>query len=136
MPLQRVVSRKRRATTANNRLAIMPGGRLQVSHGVTFPVKRLVTPPDPTFPQLHVNLLDSLCLTAFFSFVHRSRIRETSHLRYASRWAGGSDVSSPRAALPFRVGFVLALDYRLGVPGSSSSASSDLRHLLGQPSLH
>jgi hypothetical protein len=103
----------------------MPGSRLHVSHSVTLPMKSLVAPSDPALPQLHVDLLYSLCLPAF-SFANWSRVRATSHLRYASGWAGGGDVSLC-AALPFRVGLVRALDHRFRVPGSS--ASSNLRLL-------
>jgi hypothetical protein len=99
MPLQRIVPRERSAAVANDCLAIMPGSRLQVSHGVTFPMKSLVTPSDPTLPQLHVDLLYSLRLPAFSlaavptaaaaataatSVVDWFRVRTTSHLRYAS----------------------------------------------------
>jgi hypothetical protein len=83
MPLQRIVPRKRRAAAANDRLPIMPGGRLQVSHGVALPMKRLVAPSRPTLPQPHVDLLDPLGLPAFF-LVDRSRVWTTSHLRHAS----------------------------------------------------
>ena len=65
MPLQRIVSRERSATVANDRFAIMPRSRLQVSHSVTFPMKRLVTPSNPTLPQLHVDLLYAFRVPAF-----------------------------------------------------------------------
>ena len=109
VPLQRVVSRERGAAVANDCLAIMPGSRLQVSHSVTLPMKSLVATPDPTLPQLHVDLLYSLHLprgrTRAFSLasvpastaaaatasstsatvvVDWFRVRTTSHLRYAS----------------------------------------------------
>lgn len=100
MPLQRVVPREWSAAVANDCLAIMPGSRLQVSHGVSFPMKSLVTPSDPTLPQLHVDLLYSLRLPAFSlavvpptaaaaataatSVVDWFRVQTTSHLRYAS----------------------------------------------------
>jgi len=60
MPLQRIEPRKRRAAAANDRLAIVPRGRLQVSHGVALPMERLVAAPSPTLPQPHVDLLDAL----------------------------------------------------------------------------
>jgi hypothetical protein len=100
VPLQRIVPRERSAAVANDCLAIMPGSRLQVSHSVTFPMKSLVTPSDPTLPQLHVDLLYSLRLPAFSlaavpataaaatdaaaAAVDWFRVRTTSHLRYAS----------------------------------------------------
>jgi hypothetical protein len=99
VPLQRIVPGERSAAVANDCLAIMPGSRLQVSHSVTFPMKSLVTPSDPTLPQLHVDLLYSLPLPAFSlaaavpataaaaasaSAVDWFRVRTTSHLRYAS----------------------------------------------------
>src|SRR6267154_2664817 len=97
VPLQRIVPRERSAAVANDCLAIMPGSRLQVSHSVTFPMKSLVTPSDPTLPQLHVDLLYSLRLPAFSLAavpataatastvdVDWFRVRTTSHLRYAS----------------------------------------------------
>jgi hypothetical protein len=96
VPLQRIVPRERSATVANDCLAIMPGSRLQVSHSVTFPMKGLVTPSDPTLPQLHVDLLYSLRLPVFSlaavpataatasTVVDWFRVRTTSHLRYAS----------------------------------------------------
>ena len=105
----------------------MPGGRLHVAYSVALPMKRLVTPPDPTLPQLHVNLLYALGLPGI-SPADWSRVRAASHLRYASGWAGGSGVSLG-AALPFRVGFVRALDHRIGVSGSSASGRSNLRLL-------
>src|SRR6267154_2529526 len=60
VPLQRIVPRERSAAVANDCLAIMPGSRLQVLHSVTFPMKSLVTPSDPTLPQLHVDLVRAL----------------------------------------------------------------------------
>ena len=105
VPLQRIVPRERSAAVANDCLAIMPGSCLQVSHSVTFPMKRLVTPSDPTLPQLHVDLLYSLRLPAFSPaavpaiatvaavstvVVEWFTVRPTGHLRYASgTWAGG-----------------------------------------------
>ena len=65
VPLQRIVARERSAAVANDCLAIVPGSRLQVSHSVTFPMKSLVTPSNPTLPQLHVDLLYPLRLPAF-----------------------------------------------------------------------
>lgn len=65
VPLQRIVPRERSAAVANDCLAIMPGSRLQVSHSITLPMKSLVTPSNPTLPQLHVDLLYSLRLPAF-----------------------------------------------------------------------
>ena len=127
MPLQCIVPRERRAAVANDRLAIVPGGRLHVPHSVALPMKRLVTPPDPTLPQLHVDLLYALGLPGISS-ADRSRVRAASHMRYASGWAGGSGVSLG-AALPFRVGLVRALDHRIGVPGSGASDGSNLRLL-------
>jgi hypothetical protein len=121
MPLECIVPRKRRATPANDRLSIMPGGRLQVSHGVAFPVKGLVAPSRPTLPQLHVDLLDPLGLPAFF-LVDRSRVRTTSRLRHASGWARGS--VSLYAALPLRVGLVRALDHLLGILWSRRTSPS------------
>jgi hypothetical protein len=92
VPLQRIVARERSAAVANDCLAIVPGSRLQVSHGVTFPMKSLVTPSNPTLPQLHVDLLYPLRLQAFSlaailpaaaaTAVHWFRVRTTSHLRY------------------------------------------------------
>jgi hypothetical protein len=121
MPLQRIVPRKRRAAAANHRLAVVPGGRLQVSHGVALPMKGLVAAPRPTLPQPHVDLLDPLRLPPSF-LVDWPRVRTTSHLRYASGWAGRRDLLC--AALPFRVGLVRTLDHLLGVPGSHTSPSS------------
>src|SRR5712672_3042488 len=104
----------------------MPGSRLQVSHSVPFPMKRLVASTDPALPQLHVDLLDTLCLLAF-SLADSPWARITPYARYAGGWAGGSGALSLCAPLPFRVGLVRALDHRLvsGVPGGS--ASSNLR---------
>lgn len=116
--LQRVVPGERRAAVAHDRLAIMPGGRLQVSHRVALPMKRLVAPPDPTLPQLHVDLLYALHLPAHAS-ADWPRVRAASHLRYAGGWAGGSGASLG-PALPFRVGLVRALDHRIGVPGGGA----------------
>jgi hypothetical protein len=127
MPLERIVPRKRRTAAANDRLSIMPGGRLQVPHGVAFPMKGLVAPSCPTLPQPHVDPLDALGLAAFF-LDDRSRVRTTSRLRHASGWAGRR--VSLCAALPLRVGLVRALDHLLGVPGSSRTntrGSSSLR---------
>jgi hypothetical protein len=106
----------------------MPSSRLQVSHGVAFPMERLVASTDPALPQLHVDLLDPLCLLAI-SLVDSSWARITSYSRYAGGWAGGSGGVSLCAPLPFRVGLVRALDRRFssGVPGGS--ASSNLRLL-------
>ena len=106
VPLQRIVPREWSAAVANDRLAIMPGSRLQVSHSVALPMKSLVAPSDPTLPQLHVDLLYSLPLPAFSLAAAVSatpataaasassaaavavdgwfRARTTSHLRYAS----------------------------------------------------
>jgi len=92
MPLQRIEPRERRAAAANDRLAIVPRGRLQVSHGVALPMERLVATPGSTLPQPHVDLLDALrwcrrCLPApRHSLVDRSRVRATSTLRGASGW--------------------------------------------------
>jgi hypothetical protein len=95
VPLQRIVARERSAAVANDCLAIVPGSRLQVSHGVTFPMKSLVTPSNPTLPQLHVDLLYPLRLQAFSlaailpaaaaaaaTAVDWFRVRTMSHLRY------------------------------------------------------
>jgi len=89
MPLQRIEPRKRRAAATYDRLAVVPRGRLQVSHGVALPVECLVAAPGSTLPQPHVDLLDALrwrrrCLTAPRSLVDRSRVRTTSTLRGAS----------------------------------------------------
>jgi len=132
MPLERIVPRKWRAAAANDRLSIMPGGRLQVSHGVAFPVKGLVAPSRPTLPQLHVNLLDPLGLPAFF-LVDRSRVRTTSRLRHASGWARGS--VSLCAALPLRVGLVRALDHLLGILWSRRTSPSATGRSLRLPDL-
>lgn len=98
MPLQRIEPRERRAAAANDRLAVVPRGRLQVSHGVALPVERLVATPGPTLPQPHVDLLDAplrWCRRRWCgrrlpaprrSLVDRSRVLTTSTLRGASGW--------------------------------------------------
>ena len=94
MPLQRIEPRERRSAGANDRLAVVPRGRLQVSHGVALPVERLVATPGSTLPQPHVDLLDAplrWCRRSCGrlsaprrSLVDRSRVRTTSTLRGAS----------------------------------------------------
>ena len=112
----------------------MPGSRLQVSHSVAFPMKRLVASTDPALPQLHVDLLDTLCLLAF-SLADSSWARITPYARYAGGWAGGSGALSLCAPLPFRVGLVRALDHLLGILWSRRTSPSATGRSLRLPDL-
>lgn len=100
-----------------------------MSHRVTFSMKCLVAPSNPTFPQLCVDPLDPFRFPAF-PFARWPRVRVRTHFRYVSGQAR-EIVTTLCTAPPSRVGPIWAVVHGSGVSGSC--LSGDLHHMISSP---